>query len=73
VVVIEPDGMADDVGRKSVAGTADELVGHPATLPGSIAGNAVMRNPSIPGTEAPIAAHTVSSQELRRLAARISA
>ena len=31
--VVEPDGVADDGGRESVAGIADDVVGHPATLP----------------------------------------
>jgi hypothetical protein len=31
--VVEPDGVADDRGRKSVAVIADEVVGHLATLP----------------------------------------
>ena len=31
--VVEPDGVADDGGRKSVAGIGDEVVGHLATLP----------------------------------------
>ena len=31
--VVEPDGVADDGGRKSVPRIADEVVGHLATLP----------------------------------------
>jgi hypothetical protein len=31
--VVKPHGVADDGGRKSVAGIADEVVGHLATLP----------------------------------------
>ena len=30
--VVEPDGVADDGGRESVPGIADDVVGHPATL-----------------------------------------
>ena len=31
--VVEPDGVADDCGRESVAGIADDVVGPPTTLP----------------------------------------
>jgi len=31
--VVEPDGVADDGGRESVAGIADDVVRRPATLP----------------------------------------
>jgi hypothetical protein len=31
--VVEPHGVADDGGRESVARVADDVVGHPATLP----------------------------------------
>ena len=31
--VVQPDGVADDGGRESVARIADDVVEHPATLP----------------------------------------